>query len=64
MKKDLNQAQRREAIRRAKEIARSNPLRRVRITCHGWVRDPMAVVGDWLWCETCADSSRVIEVVE
>jgi hypothetical protein len=64
MKKELDPAQRKKAIEKAKKIANENRLRRVKLACHGWVRDPMAVVGDWIWCEECSDTRRVSQVVE
>lgn len=56
---DIRRAERKLARTQAK-----NPLRRVFLTCHGWVRDPLAQVGDWLWCDECADNRRVTEVAE
>ena len=48
----------------AKRTAR-NPLRRVRLECETTsTRDPIAVVGDHVWCETHGDFARVVSVVE
>jgi hypothetical protein len=42
-----------------------SPLRRVELGCgHGWVREPMATAGTWVWCDGCADWARVQRVVE
>lgn len=41
-----------------------NPLRRVELRCHGWVRDALAQKNDWIWCEECADHRRVVAVEE
>ena len=62
----LTEQQRRAAARKLRRRTAANPLRRVLLTCHGWVRDPSAVVGDWLFCEhaDCGDLRRVIEVAE
>ena len=61
---NLSAAQRRKALRKVAKVASSNPLRRVRLNCHGWVRDSSAVVGDWLWCEKCSDLRYVVELKE
>lgn len=60
----LTASDRRQARRQLAKAQRQNPLRRVRITCCGWVRDPIAQVGDWLWCEKHKDKYRVGEVAE
>jgi hypothetical protein len=60
----LTEAQRREAARRIAKAARENPLRRVRLACHGPVRDSTAVVGDWIWCDQCGDVARVDSLTE
>jgi hypothetical protein len=40
-------------------------LRRVELACgHGWIRDPVAGVHDWVWCDQCADWARVQRVEE
>ncbi len=40
-------------------------LRRVDLGCgHGWVRDPVAGLHDWVWCDQCADWARVQRVEE
>jgi len=50
------------------EIARrrcSNPLRRVQLSCcTGWVRDPMAMVGQRVWCDHHCDWADVVAVDE
>jgi hypothetical protein len=61
---NLSAAQRRKAQAKVAKVASSNPLRRVRLDCHGWVRDSSAVAGDWLWCEGCADLRQVAELKE
>ncbi|KWX09865.1 hypothetical protein TR74_07045, partial [Carbonactinospora thermoautotrophica] len=39
----------------------SSPLRRVLRACgHGWIREGYARVGEWIWCDECADFARVI----
>ena len=58
----LTPADRRRAERRIARQVAKNPLRRVRIDCCGWIRDPLAVVGDWVWCDTHADQARVLEL--
>jgi len=62
----LTERQRQAAQRRLRRQQQRNPLRRVRLDCHGWVRDPSAVVGDWLFCEhaDCMDIRRVVDVAE
>jgi len=60
----LNDGQRRAAARKVARVAATNPLRRVRLDCHGWVRDSSAVAGDWLWCDACADLRKVLELKE
>lgn len=60
----LSAAQRRAGTRKLARAARSNPLRTVRLSCHGPVRDAVAIVGDWIWCETCADLAPVVSVRE
>jgi hypothetical protein len=62
--RQLTPAQRREAERRMAKALKANPLRRVRLACHGPVRDGTAVVGDWIWCEQCADVARVESITE
>jgi hypothetical protein len=57
---DRRRAERRLARRQARNL-----LRRVRLGCCGrWLRDPGAVVGDWLWCDGDDDLGRIVEVVE
>jgi hypothetical protein len=60
----LTPAQIREAQRRLEKSARENPLRRVRLACHGPVRDPSARLGDRVWCDSCADFAVVVSVAE
>lgn len=60
----LTVEQRRTGERRLARATRRNPLRRVRLACCGWRRDPTAVVGDVLWCERCADVRQVVELAE
>lgn len=60
----LTAAERRTAERRMAKALKDNPLRRVRLACHGPVRDSTAVVGDWIWCDECADVARVNSVTE
>lgn len=60
----LTADQRRKAVRQLAKRAKANPLRVVRIECHGPVRDPDAIVGDWIWCDKCSDNARVISVRE
>lgn len=58
----------RDARRAARWIARStarNPLRRVRVACEEQAqRDPLASLGDRVWCERHADWATVVEVTE
>lgn len=61
----LTDAQRKLALRQLTRATAANPLRRVRLSCkHRWIRDPVAVLHDWLWCDECADNRPVTEVVE
>jgi hypothetical protein len=62
--RSLTPAERRTAERRMARAAKDNPLRRVRLACHGPVRDSTAVVGDWIWCDRCADVARVESLTE
>ncbi len=62
-RKALQAGRRPDATDKARRLARANPLRRVRLACHGWVQDSVASVGDHVWCEQCADWARVIDVV-
>lgn len=63
--RELDQAQRQRAERRLARQAQRNPLRRVRLACcERAVRDPVAQVGDHVWCDTHADFARVVAVVE
>ena len=47
-----------------RKIESKHRLRRAFVDCHGWVRDALAVVGDWVWCEPCSDFRRVERVEE
>ena len=60
----LADSERRRAARKIAKAQQRNPLRRVRLSCCGWVRDPIAAVGDWLWCDKHEDKARVVEVAE
>lgn len=63
--RELTAQQRRQAQRRLARRTAKNPLRRVRLACEERSqRDPVAVVGDHVWCETHNDFARVISVVE
>jgi hypothetical protein len=53
-----------KAQKKLQKIERKNPLRRVSIDCHGWVRDALAQLNEWVWCESCGDWRRVTSVVE
>lgn len=62
----LTRRQREQALAKLRAAQRANPLRRVRLDCHGWIRDATAEVGQWLFCEhaECGELRRVIEVAE
>lgn len=60
----LSPADTRRAARRTERIVSRNPLRRARLGCCGWLRDPVAKPGDHVWCEHCRDWVRVLEVAE
>lgn len=61
----LSDSRRVTAQRRLQSAADSNPLRRVMRSCqHSWVRDTVAVTGDHLWCDLCADFTPVLQVAE
>ena len=63
--RQLGADERRRAERRLSRRQAANPLRRVLLACETtYVRDPVAVVGDHLWCEAHADFALVLEVVE
>ena len=62
--RQLTAAERRTARRRMAKAFQDNPLRRVRLACHGPVRDSTAVVGDWIWCDQCGDVARVESLTE
>jgi hypothetical protein len=58
----------RDAERAQRRIARTtarNPLRRVHLTCEPVaVRDPLARLGDRVWCDGHADWATVVDVIE
>ncbi len=62
--RQLSATERRAAERKMAKALKDNPLRRVRLACHGPVRDSTAVVGDWIWCDKCADMARVDSITE
>jgi hypothetical protein len=63
--RELTRAQQTEARRRLRRAAHANPLRRVTPGCCGVAaRDPLARVGDRVWCERCGDWASVVTVVE
>lgn len=65
MKRKLTPQEIAEAKKAQRDKFKENPLRRVLLKCpHGWVRDSQAMVSDWVWCKSCNDFSRVIEVAE
>jgi hypothetical protein len=56
-------ARRAPAGRTGQPVRAASRLRRVELGCgHGWVRDPVAGVHDWIWCDNCADWARVQRV--
>ena len=61
---ELRAGRRNDAVAAARSRDSAHRLRRVLIDCHGWVRDSVAVVGDHVWCATCADWTRVVDLVE
>lgn len=61
----LTPAQERAARARLARHERANPLRRVLLACETrYQRDPVAVVGDHVWCDTHGDFARVVRVVQ
>ena len=48
--------------RSGQPVRAASPLRRVLFDCHGWVRDTGALTGDWVWCNSCGDFTRVTAV--
>jgi multidrug resistance efflux pump len=46
------------------QAKKDNPLRRVRTSCCGWVRDPLARTGERVWCDAHADWTNVVEHAE
>jgi len=64
-RRELAAQERRRAERRLSRRQAANPLRRVLLACETtYVRDPVAVTDDHLWCEDHADFARVVDVVE
>jgi hypothetical protein len=61
---ELTAQERRKAERKLAKSLQANPLRVVRLPCHGPIRDAGARVGDWIWCEQCSDLARVESVSE
>ncbi len=61
---ELTAQERRKAERKLAKALQANPLRVVRLPCHGPIRDAGARVGDWIWCEQCSDLARVESVSE
>jgi hypothetical protein len=61
---ELTTQDRRKGERKLAKAAQANPLRVVRLPCHGPIRDAGARVGDWIWCEKCQDLARVESVSE
>ena len=61
---ELTPQERRRAERKIAKARQANPLRVVRLPCHGPVRDAGAIVGDWIWCDKCSDLARVESVSE
>jgi hypothetical protein len=61
---ELTPQDRRKGERKLAEAFQANPLRVVRLPCHGPIRDAGARVGDWIWCEKCSDLARVESVSE
>ncbi|MFC4616414.1 hypothetical protein ACFO3K_16930 [Cellulomonas algicola] len=61
----ISDADARRAARRLARTAARNPLRRVRVDCEPHaVRDPLATLGDRVWCDAHADWATVVEVTE
>ena len=63
-KRIINESNEAKAKIVAKRKAAENPLRVVLTNCHGWVRDAEAIKNDWIWCDSCGDLARVVEVRE
>lgn len=62
--KPLTPTQIKQAQAALKKAQEENPLRRVRTQCCGWVRDPLAITGERVWCDTHADWTLVVEHAE
>lgn len=61
----LTPAQQARGRARLARTTAANPLRRVRLACETTSRrDPVAVVGDHVWCDTHGDFARVVTVIE
>lgn len=60
----LTARQRARAQRQLDQLAAANPLRTIRLECHGPIRDALAQVGDHVWCATCGEHARVASVRE
>ena len=60
----LTAQDRRKGERKLAKASQANPLRVVRLPCHGPIRDAGALVGDWIWCDKCQDLARVESVSE
>jgi len=61
---ELTAQDRRKGERKLAKAFQTNPLRVVRLPCHGPIRDAGARVGDWIWCDKCSDLARVESVSE
>lgn len=61
----LTAADRRRGASRLARKAHRNPLRRVTLACETAAqRDPIAQVGDHVWCDNHAEFALVVKVVE
>jgi hypothetical protein len=61
----LTETDRRRAKARLARRVERNPLRRVQLACEVKAqRDPLAVVGDLVWCDPHEDFARVVAVTE
>lgn len=61
----LSERQRQLATRRLARAAGKNALRRVHLACDtSGTRDPVAKVGDRVWCERHGDFAVVVAVVQ
>lgn len=62
---ELTPSQARAAHRRIARSTAKNPLRRVHLDCElNAQRDPLAQVGDRVWCSTHQEFAVVVRVVE